>query len=100
MSVNVIVRDGIVELWGAILDERIREVLRVAAENVPGDKRVKDHLVWIEAMSGMDQVVLVGTPGDVASRRCRLDFESKRHSSRRRWRALPQVTSKRGFNPY
>jgi osmotically-inducible protein OsmY len=53
MSVNVIVRDGVVELWGTILDERVREGLRVAAENVPGVKQVKDHLIWIELMSGM-----------------------------------------------
>jgi signal-transduction protein with cAMP-binding, CBS, and nucleotidyltransferase domain len=34
--INVIVRDGVVELWGTILDERNRQALRVAAENVPG----------------------------------------------------------------
>jgi CBS domain-containing protein len=53
MSVNVIVRDGVVELWGTILDERVREALRVAAENVPGVKQVKDHLAWIDPISGM-----------------------------------------------
>jgi CBS domain-containing protein len=51
--INVIVRDGIVELWGTILDERPRQAIRVAAENVLGVKEVKDHLVWIEPMSGM-----------------------------------------------
>jgi CBS domain-containing protein len=50
---NVVVRDGIVELWGAIIDERQRAALRVAAENIPGVKAVKDHLVWIEPTSGM-----------------------------------------------
>ena len=50
---NVVVRDGIVELWGAIIDERQRTALKVAAENVPGVKAVKDHLVWIEPTSGM-----------------------------------------------
>jgi CBS domain-containing protein len=35
--INVIVRDGVVELWGTILDERKRQALRVVAENVPGD---------------------------------------------------------------
>ena len=50
---NVVVRDGIVELWGAIIDERQRAALKVAAENVPGVKAVKDHLVWIEPTSGM-----------------------------------------------
>jgi CBS domain-containing protein len=51
--INVIVRDGVVELWGTILDERKRQALRVAAENVPGTRQVKDHLVWVEAASGM-----------------------------------------------
>jgi CBS domain-containing protein len=50
---NVIVRAGIVELWGTIFDEREREALRVAAENVPGVRQVKDHLVWVEPVSGM-----------------------------------------------
>jgi CBS domain-containing protein len=51
--VNVVVRDGVVELWGAIVDERQREALKVAAENIPGVKGVKDHLVWVEPTSGM-----------------------------------------------
>jgi hypothetical protein len=42
-----------VELWGAIFDERQRGALKVAAENIPGVKGVKDHLVWIEPTSGM-----------------------------------------------
>jgi osmotically-inducible protein OsmY len=50
--VNVIVQDGVVDLWGTILDERQREALKVAAENIPGVKAVHDHLVWIEPMSG------------------------------------------------
>jgi CBS domain-containing protein len=51
--INVIVRDGVVELWGTILDERKRQAVRVVAENVPGTRQVKDHLVWVEPMSGM-----------------------------------------------
>jgi CBS domain-containing protein len=51
--VNPVVRDGVVELWGAIIDERQRDALKVAAENIPGVKAVKDHLVWIEPTSGM-----------------------------------------------
>jgi CBS domain-containing protein len=50
---NVVVRNGIVELWGAIVDERQRAALKVAAENIAGVKAVKDHLVWIEPTSGM-----------------------------------------------
>ena len=51
--VDVIVRNGIVELCGAIMDERERQAIVVAAENVDGVKEVRDHLVWIEPMSGM-----------------------------------------------
>lgn len=50
---NVVVRDGVVELWGVIVDERQREAMKVAAENIPGVKAVIDHLVWIEPNSGM-----------------------------------------------
>jgi len=50
---NVVVHDGIVELWGVLVDERQREALKVAAENIPGVKAVKDHMVWVEPMTGM-----------------------------------------------
>ncbi|HEX6958493.1 MAG TPA: CBS domain-containing protein [Ferrovibrio sp.] len=52
-SVNVVVRDGTVHLWGTIFDERERQALRVLAENTPGVKAVQDHLIWIEPMSGL-----------------------------------------------
>ena len=51
--VNVVVHKGVVELWGAVIDERQRDALKVAAENIPGVKGLKDHLVWIEPTSGM-----------------------------------------------
>jgi CBS domain-containing protein len=51
--VNVVVRDGVVELWGVITDERERQALIVVAENVQGVKAVRDHLAWIEPTSGM-----------------------------------------------
>jgi hypothetical protein len=43
----------VVELWGAITDERERRAFTVAAENIPGVKAVRDHLAWVEPMSGM-----------------------------------------------
>lgn len=52
-SIDVAVADAVVELRGAITDEREREALRVAAENVPGVKAVRDRLVWVEPISGM-----------------------------------------------
>jgi CBS domain-containing protein len=51
--VNVVVRAGVVELWGVITDERERQAFIVVAENVPGVKAVRDHLAWIEPTSGM-----------------------------------------------
>jgi len=52
-SVDAVVRDGVVELHGTILDERERSALIVAAENLPGVKAVRDKLVWVEPNSGM-----------------------------------------------
>lgn len=52
-SVTAKVKNGIVELHGSITDERERQALRVAAENVPGVKAVRDHLIWVEPVSGM-----------------------------------------------
>jgi CBS domain-containing protein len=51
--VNVIVKDGVAELYGIITDDRERQGLVVAAENVARVKQVRDHLVWVEPMSGM-----------------------------------------------
>jgi len=51
--VDVVVRNGVVHLWGSILDERQRQGIRVAAENTRGVKGVEDHLVWVEPTSGM-----------------------------------------------
>lgn len=51
--VDVTVRNGVVDLWGTITDERERQALVVAAENVPGVKAVNDHLAWVDVMSGM-----------------------------------------------
>ena len=52
-GIRVSVENGAVELDGTIFDERDRDAIRVAAENVPGVKSVRDHLVWVEPNSGM-----------------------------------------------
>ena len=49
----ITVRDGIVHLSGVITDERSRKAVIVAAENVAGVRKVHDHLVWLEPMSGV-----------------------------------------------
>jgi len=51
-SVDVTVKDGVVELYGSITDDRERAALKVLAENTPGVKTVHDNLVWIEPISG------------------------------------------------
>jgi CBS domain-containing protein len=52
-TVNIVVRNGIVELWGVIFDERQREALRVVVENIGGVKGIKDNLIWVEPVSGL-----------------------------------------------
>jgi CBS domain-containing protein len=47
-SVDIVVDDGVVELRGFLTDERQRVALRIAAENVPGVKEVRDLLRKIE----------------------------------------------------
>ena len=51
--INVVVKNGVAELWGTITDERERQGCIVTAENVAGVREVHDHLVWVEPMSGM-----------------------------------------------
>jgi CBS domain-containing protein len=51
--IDVIVRDGVVELWGTITEERQRAALIAAAENVRGVKAVHDHLGWVDVVSGV-----------------------------------------------
>ncbi len=52
-SIDVKVKDGVVDLFGTITDERERTALQVLAENVPGVKTVREHLVWVETVSGI-----------------------------------------------
>jgi CBS domain-containing protein len=46
-SFHVDVEAGVVTLSGIVLDERERLAARVAAENVPGVKKVVDKLCWV-----------------------------------------------------
>lgn len=52
-SVDLTVKDGVVELLGVVTDPRQREAIRVLAENMPGVRGVIDHLLWVESMSGI-----------------------------------------------
>ena len=51
-SVRVEVQNGVVTFDGSIIDERLREGLKVIAENTPGCVGVHDHMAWIEPNSG------------------------------------------------
>jgi CBS domain-containing protein len=66
-SVDVRVENGVVELHGAVTDDRERPALRVLAENVPGVKEVRDHLTWVEPLSGF-VVPADGPAGSVSDR--------------------------------
>ena len=41
---NITVKDGVVHLWSSYLSEQEKRALVVAAENIPGVRRVEDHL--------------------------------------------------------
>jgi CBS domain-containing protein len=45
-DVDVIVRNGVADLWGTISDMAQRDALRALVESMPGVKKVEDHLRW------------------------------------------------------
>lgn len=51
-GLDVRVRDGVVDIIGFITDEKVRQAIVVAAENVAGVTRVNEHLCWVDPMSG------------------------------------------------
>lgn len=51
-SINVAVREGVVELDGCVFDLRERDAMGVLAETVPGVKRVENRIACIELYSG------------------------------------------------
>lgn len=50
---NVVVNAGVVHLWGFVATEAARDAYRVAAENVPGVRKVKNHMRRIPASVNM-----------------------------------------------
>jgi Mg/Co/Ni transporter MgtE len=59
---DIVVRNGVVNLWGVLLDERQREAIYVVVENTSGVKGIEDHLAWVEPMSG----IAISMPEDAA----------------------------------
>jgi CBS domain-containing protein len=56
-GIDIAVSDGVVTLSGMLTDDRLRQALCVAAENIPGVKRVEDQLAWLIPGTGV-----LGTP--------------------------------------
>ncbi|HEY0524257.1 MAG TPA: CBS domain-containing protein [Stellaceae bacterium] len=48
---TVVVKDGIVHLWGSVSSEEQQRALRAAAETVPGVKAVEDHVSVVNPVS-------------------------------------------------
>jgi CBS domain-containing protein len=51
-AIRVEVANGVVDLRGTIFDDRFRDAIRVCVENTPGVAAVRDHLVFVEPLSG------------------------------------------------
>lgn len=52
-ALEVIVLRGTIDIWGTLIDDRTRQAIIVAAENIPGVKGVNDHMIWVDPVSGM-----------------------------------------------
>lgn len=48
---GVLVRNGVVNLYGTVTDHRQADALRVAAENIPGVTLVRCHMLWCDPSS-------------------------------------------------
>jgi CBS domain-containing protein len=56
-DIHVDVSNGVVTLSGVVTDDRVRQAICVAAENIPGVKRVEDEIAWLITGTG-----IVGSP--------------------------------------
>ncbi|HHQ4779331.1 TPA: CBS domain-containing protein [Aeromonas veronii] len=52
-SIRVTVTNGVVDIYGAILDENQRTALITLIEEVTGNNDIRDHLVFIEPITGL-----------------------------------------------
>lgn len=44
-TTNVVSQDGVIHLWGYVDNDTVKKAYEVAAENVPGVRRVKNHMM-------------------------------------------------------
>jgi osmotically-inducible protein OsmY len=54
-SINAVVTDGVVHLWGIARDEARRRALVVVAENIPGVRAVEDHMDHPRVVDPLDR---------------------------------------------
>lgn len=64
VNLSVAVSGGVADLHGIVTDERQRQAVKVAVENIAGVKAVHDHLVRVEPLSA----TAIEPPADVAGR--------------------------------
>jgi osmotically-inducible protein OsmY len=51
--VNIVVNDGVVELWGAVASDDQRRALHLLVEGVNGVRRVEDHVGLLPKVTGV-----------------------------------------------
>jgi hypothetical protein len=54
-SINAVVADGVVHLWGVAPDDERRQAMVVAAETIPGVRGVEDHMDRPRVIDPMDR---------------------------------------------
>jgi len=50
---NIVVTDGVVHLWGVFQSAEAVDAVRVAAQSIPGVKRIEDHTEPYQVMPGI-----------------------------------------------
>jgi CBS-domain-containing membrane protein len=46
--INIVVLNGVIQLWGVITDEGHRKAIGIAARKTPGVRAVEDHLMLVQ----------------------------------------------------
>ena len=62
---HCVVKDGTVDVWGYVTSKAQRDAIHVAIRNVPGVKKMRDHLAWVDPYSGIVLDLGVDTRDDI-----------------------------------
>ena len=46
--INIVVLNGVIQLWGVITNEDQRKTISIAARKTPGVRAVEDHLMLVQ----------------------------------------------------